>query len=178
MRRPEDGHLTAIAARHHANQLLRHVPVAVNEPAAVSALPNAEPVDPKAPHILGGRRSDTEGPQSRLRPLKRSEAKRPSAFRLPGEKTSDGMNVESGDQFARTPAALVVQTSVVAEPGVQLHFPANVIENVLSGQRPAVESGRDLGPDLVPRSTDLLAEIAAERSSESENSFAFQPYCR
>src|SRR5262249_44717418 len=158
------GQLTAIAARNHANQLLRHVPVAVNEPAAIPALPDAQPVDPEAPHILSGRRSDAERPQSRLRPLKFSAAKRPSAFRFPGEKTSDGVDVKSGDQFDRTPAALVVQTSVVAEPRVQLHFPADVIENVLSGQRPAVESGRDLGPDFVPGSAHLLAQIAAERS--------------
>src|SRR5438105_2560884 len=138
--------------------------VAVNKPAAVPALPDAQPVDPVAPRILRSRRRNTEDPQSRLSLLKRPASKRPAAFRLPGEKTSDRVDVESREQLDRTPAALVVQTAIVPDPRVQLHFPADVIENMLPGQRPAVESGRDLRPDLVPRSANLFTEVAAERS--------------
>lgn len=43
-----------------------------------------------------------------------------------------------------------------------LHFPANVVEDVLAGQRPAIEGLRDVRPDLVPGTANLLAQVPAQ----------------
>src|SRR5262245_12630177 len=76
------------------------------------------------------------------------------------------MNEESSHQLDRAPPTLVVHTAVIADPGLLLHFPSNVIEDVLPRQRTAVEGLGDLGPDLVPRTPNLLAQIASERSEQ------------
>jgi hypothetical protein len=81
------------------------------------------------------------------------------------------MDVQSCHRLDRSPSPLVVQTAVGRNRPVLLHFAADVIEDVLPGERSAVECLRDLRPDLVPRAPDLLAQIPAERSEQVRKLF-------
>jgi hypothetical protein len=41
-----------------------------------------------------------------------------------------------------------------------------VVEDVLAGQRTAVEIANDLRPDFVPGTADLLSQVSTQRSEE------------
>jgi hypothetical protein len=83
-----------------------------------------------------------------------------------GEKPCDRMDVEPINQLDGTSSPLVEQTAILANPDLLLHFPTNVIEDVLSGQRAAIERLGDLRPDLVPRAPHLLPQISAQRTEQ------------
>jgi hypothetical protein len=163
--RAVDRHLAPISASDDANELLRHITVRVNEPAAVPALPHAWAVYAVASDVRSGRSVNTESQKSSLSLHEGSAAKAESGLRPVAEKPRYRVNVQASDGDEPRPT-VVVHPAVRAEAGVLLNFPPDVIEDVLAGQRAVVESGADLRPDLVPRTTDLLPQVSAQRSQE------------
>ena len=171
VRQAVDGHLASVGASEHAYERCGYVAVGVNEPAAVAAFPDTQAVNAEPSDVLGCRRREAKSPEGCLGVPKRRPSKRRTMLRLEAQKTRDRVDAQSCHQLDRSPSPLVVQPAVGPNPPVLLHFPADVIEDVLPGERSAVECLRDLRPDLVPRAPDLLSQIPAERSEQVRKLF-------
>jgi len=105
----------------------------MNEPAALPVFPDVHTVHTVAPNVLSSRDLESKCAESRLRIQKQSSSKPKSPLRLVTEESRHGVDIEPPDRLNGSLSPLVVQTTVVADPRFLIHFPANVIEDMLPG---------------------------------------------